>query len=358
MKDYFSLIPWTGTYIKPNGNVYPCESIAWNDDERYCVGNLLSSSLDEMWNHKVYRDIRLQVLETGTCILDNTLKNSCTYLQTRKNLINDIEFYRKNTGVDGSFDFDLKTLYMERSSICNLTCVYCNDISSTSWAKKLNRPAQKRIPDEVYWDRINPYLPTINEISISGGEPVLDPFNEELLDKLIGLDRHINVNMATNVTYDLDKKASFFQKLEKFDTKVMCSIDSHGELFEKIREGSDWNLVFNNLKRMKTMNFQLLYNMTVNVLNCFSLKDHHIFLMKNGLADVDSIRYITVDGPPHLCIRNLSESKKEELKISFLKYIIYLQNLEKIKGEKLSNWCNNKPTSEAIYQLIPNYLYK
>lgn len=357
MQEYFSLVPWTGIYLRTDGNAYPCESVAWEGDNDYCVGNIQTHSFEEMWNHEVYRKMRLQVLKTKKCSIDNELTNSCTYLQKRHLYNQDIDYYKLNTKEDGSFLFNLKKIDLERSNICNLACVYCNPVSSSSWAKKLKTEPQKRIPDEIYWERLNPVLPQLEEIAFAGGEPVLDVFNEQILDKLISLNRFINVNMSTNVTYDLQKRISMFQKLEKFQTRIFCSVDSWGKTFETIRENSNWDLVFNNLKQLKTMNFKLLYCITISVLNCFTLKEYHEFLLNNNLADVDSIRYQPVCHPAWLSIRNLSGNKKKQLKYYFLNYIMFLKKLENSKGSDLDIWCNNKPVSEALADLITKYLY-
>ena len=357
MQDYFSLVPWTGIYLRTDGNAYPCESVAWEGNNDYCVGNIKTHTFEEMWNHEVYRKMRLDVLRTKKCSIDNELTNSCTYLQKRHLYNQDIDYYKNNTAEDGFFRFNLKKIDLERSNICNLACVYCNPTSSSSWAKKLKSPSLARIPDELYWERLEPVLPQLEEIAFAGGEPVLDVFNEQILDKLISLKRFINVNMSTNVTYDLEKRISMFKKLELFQARVFCSVDSWGKTFETIRENSNWDLVFNNLKQLKTMNFQLLYCITISILNCFSLREYHEFLMKHNLADVDSIRYQPVCHPSWLSIRNLSDSKKKQLKYYFLMYIGFLRGLESKKGEDLNIWCNNKPVSEALTELLTKYLY-
>ena len=328
--DYFSLVPWTSIYIKPDGNAYPCESVGWKGDE-FCVGNIKNNTFEEMWNHRVYKEMRLKVINTKTCDVDDKLTIGCTYLQNRSLYNNDLNFYKENTSIDGTFNFNLKRILLERSNICNLTCVYCTPESSTSWASKLKTKSQVRISDDVYWSRLEHILPNLTEINISGGEPTLDPFNEELIDKLIEIKNFIDINLSTNLTYDINKKQTFFTKLTKFPTTIYCSVDATGDTFNTIREGSDWDLVFKNLKILSTFNFKIAFNTVISTLNCFNIKEFHEFLIANKLADIDTIRLVPLMSPEFLSIKSLSNTNKIKLVSYLLNYIIFLKTKEEEK---------------------------
>lgn len=362
MSSFFSLTPWTSMYIKPNGNVYPCESVGWFDHEDYCVGNIEFNTIPEMWNHPSYKKMRLDVLETNRCAVQNGesgLDIGCTYLQLRELYNLDIDFYKTQTSADGEFPFNLQTLYIERSNICNLTCLYCNPISSNSWAKLKNEPSIKRIPDDIYRDKLMPYLNGLKEINISGGEPILDPFSEKMLDYLLNYNPEVQINMTTNLTYDFDKKKSFFDKLDKFKRvpKIAYSIDSKEDLFETIRRNSSWPLVLQNMHKLKEYKFYKFFCIAVNVMNCFSLKAFHEFVMNEGLADIDTIRYQPVCWPEFLSIRSLSKEKKTKLRYYLMLYASFLKSKENHKAQ-LDMWCNGgKPLSTAIMNFVNAYLY-
>lgn len=363
MSSFFSLTPWTSMYIKPNGNVYPCESVGWFDHEDYCVGNIEFNTIEEMWNHSAYKKMRLDVLESNRCAVqdgESGLDIGCTYLQLRDLYNLDINFYKNQTSPTGDFPLNLQTLYIERSNICNLTCVYCNSISSNSWAKLNNEKSIKRIPDDIYKSKLMPYLNGLKEINISGGEPILDPFSEKILDYLLDHNPDVQINMTTNLTYDFDKKISFFEKLNKFKRtpKVACSVDSKGSLFEAIRRNSSWPLVLNNLHRLKEFNFYSFFCIAVSVLNCFSLKEFHEFILEEGLSNIDTIRYQPVCYPGYLSIRSLSETKKTKLKYYLMLYAGWLKSKEEAKGKELDVWCNGgKPLSVAVMDFAQSYLY-
>lgn len=362
MSSFFSLTPWTSMYIKPNGNVYPCESVGWLDNEDYCAGNIESNTIEEMWNHSSYKKMRLDVLETNHCAVQNGesgLEIGCTYMQLKELYNPDINFYKNNTSAQGEFPLNLETLSIERSNLCNLTCLYCNPMSSTSWAKLKNEPSIKRIPQEVYVEKLKPYFASLKEINISGGEPVIEPFSEKLLDYLLECNPDVQINMPTNLTYDLTKKKSFFDKLDKFKRppKVLYSIDSKEDLFEAIRRNSSWPLVLENMHVLKEYKFLKFFCITVNVLNCFSLKAFHEFLMSEGLADIDNVRYQPIDWPEFLSVRSLSKEKKIKLKYYLMLYASFLKNKENHKPQ-LDEWCNGgKPLSTAVMNIANSYLY-
>lgn len=363
MSDFFSLTPWTSMYIKPNGNMYPCESVAWLGHESYCVGNIQTHTIENSWNSDVYKKMRLEVLETNNCVVQNQqagLDIGCTYLQLRELYNTDINFYKNQTSSDGTFPLNLQTLYIEKSNICNLTCLYCNSTSSSSWAKLIGEPQKERILDDVYWSKLSPFLGKLKEINISGGEPLLDSFSERLLEYLLEYNPDIQVNMTTNLTYDFDKKISFFKKLESFKRKpkIACSVDSKEHLFETIRRGSSWSLVLSNLHKLKKYNVYSFFCIAVNILNCFSLKEFHEYLIEQKLATIDSIRYQPVCHPEYLSIQNLSAEKKLKLKYYLMIYASKLLKLEKELNNNLNVWCNgNKPLSSAILNLATQYLF-
>jgi sulfatase maturation enzyme AslB (radical SAM superfamily) len=364
MSKFFSLAPWTSMYIKPNGNVYPCESVGWLEHENFCAGNIEHNSIEEMLNHPAYRQMRLDVLNTNHCAIQDGqsgLEIGCTYLQLRELYNTDINYYREHTSATGEFNSSLQTLYIERSNICNLTCVYCNPLSSNSWAKLKNETSIKRISDEIYWPKIAPHLNNLKEINISGGEPVLDPFTEKMLDHLLIHNNQVQINMTTNLTYDMNKKASFFDKLNSFarKPKIACSIDSKENLFEAIRRNSSWPLVLENLNNLKKYgNIYTFFCIAVSALNCFSLRSFHEFLLKEELASIDTIRYQPVCSPEFLSIRSLSLSKKKSLMYYLLIYAEMLSKKEAQSTQPVDLWCNGgKPLSQAVRNLAEKYLY-
>jgi radical SAM protein with 4Fe4S-binding SPASM domain len=353
MDTEFCILPWVSLYIRADGNIYPCESVAWNGDD-YLLGNMEDCSLEQAWNHRVMCELRKKILQLGTCELSNVQKNSCMYLINHSLYA---EAYKNitKTHPDGAAEFTLQALFLERSNMCNLKCIYCCATSSSIWEKESDVRI-KKIPDEDYDIKLLPYLSKLKEIFLSGGEPVINPYNYKILTFLQEHNPNIQIGIATNLTYDISKYSKFFTALSKFtNTRVFCSIDDEGDRFENIRVNSKWSLVKKNLYALKQYNIKIYFNSVISILNAFYFKEFHKHLIHDSILDIDSIRYITLVGPESLCIQALSDNKKDELKSYLLQYYAFLRGKEKNKLN-IDTYPNYKKPSDAIKQVI-EFLY-
>ena len=349
----FCILPWVSLYIRAEGNIYPCESVAWKGDS-YLLGNIEDCSLEQAWNHRVMCELRKKVLQSGTCELSNIQKNSCMYLINHSLYA---EAYKNiaNTHPDGTAEFTLQALFLERSNMCNLRCIYCCATSSSIWEKESDVKI-KKISDADYDKKLLPYLNKLKEIFLSGGEPVINPYNYKILTYLQEYNPSVQIGIATNLTYDINKYSKFFTALSTFvNTRVFCSIDDEGDRFENIRVNSKWSLVKKNLHILKQYNLKIYLNSVISILNAFYLKEFHKNLILDNILDVDSIRYITLSGPESLCIQALSDNKKDELRSCLLQYYAFLRGKEKNK-QNIDVYANYKKPSDAIKQVI-EFLY-
>ena len=132
---------------------------------------------------------------------------------------------------------------------CNLSCNYCDEKSSSRWS------AMKAIPlrsgARPYFESVIEYIQQhrehLKEVALVGGEPLLLPENDRLLDVI---PEHCVVTLITNLSCNLDSNP-IFQKLSKRD-KVGWSIsfDNIAERFEYVRFGAKWATFENNLDRV------------------------------------------------------------------------------------------------------------
>jgi len=344
------ILPWLSLFIRNDGNIYPCEILAWRSND-YLLGNLETTTLEEAFNHPAIKKLRKTVLFTGTCELSNFHKNSCMYLINHE-LYSDIyDKMYSDTREDGYFEFNLQALFLKLSNLCNLKCVYCNEHSSSVWEKFKNKNIKKIDPD-VYLSKLYPHLNNLKELFFSGGEPILYSYNKTILDYLKQNNKNIQIGIATNLTYNFEKYKSFFDILSEFsNSKVFCSIDVDQEQFEFIRENSDWNLVKYNLGKIKNYkNINVYLNSVISTLSSFYIMDFHKRMILDGLLEWDSIRYICLDSHEHLNIQNMNFSKKKELENYLLLYCDFLKEYE--KSNQVRTYINNKFPSEAILKII------
>lgn len=349
------ILPFVGLYIRADGNIYPCETVAWQSD-LYCLGNLESCTLEEAWNAPAMKRLRLKVLNTGTCELATKQKNSCTYLLNHDLYKDSYNTFKEKIKDDGSYPFELQTLFLARSNLCNLKCIYCCEKSSTVWENETGI-ITKKISDEIYDEKLSPYLVNLKELFLSGGEPVLHPYNFKILKFLKKANPNLQLGMATNLTYNFEKYKEFFELFSSFNnSKIYCSVDLGGEQFEAIRINSKWSTVEANLIELKKLNVRLYLNSVITILNVPYIKKFHKDMIDKNILDVDSIRYLTLKGPECLNIQNLPEDKKREYNVFLISYIAFLRFLE-IKKINVDTYPNNKLPSTAI-ELIKKYMYE
>jgi len=347
------ILPFVGLYIRADGNIYPCETVAWENDNYY-LGNLETHTLEEAWNALPMRKLRQKILRTGTCELSTPQKNSCMYLINYKLYEDTYKEFMSKVKEDGTYPFNLQVLFLERSNLCNLKCVYCCETSSSIWEKEKGVTV-KKVPEELYDSKLSPYLVKLRELFLSGGEPVIHPYNYKILRFLKKANPNLRLGMATNLTYSFEKYREFFDLYSSFkESKVFCSVDLGGKQFEAIRVNSKWDIVLANLKELKKLNLKIYFNSVISILNIPYIKQFHQEMINEKIIDIDSIRYLTLKGPECMDLRHLTEDKKREYKIYILSYYAFLKAQE-LKKENIDLYPTNKLPSETI-DLIYNFL--
>ena len=106
--------------------------------------------------------------------------------------------------VDLNKEFELKTLDIRWSTICNFSCIYCNEDWSSTWAKKKNLPIVSdnlTISNDIL-NYIEKNSNTIDSIMVAGGEPLLQMQNERLFDILPS---DTKIMLISNLGIDLKK---------------------------------------------------------------------------------------------------------------------------------------------------------
>lgn len=87
--------------------------------------------------------------------------------------------------------------YFVRFKGCGLTCAYCD----TSWANEKDAPFEEMTAQQIYEDI---KLSGITNVTLTGGEPLMQDGIKELIDILLA-DGRLNVEIETNGSISLDK---------------------------------------------------------------------------------------------------------------------------------------------------------
>jgi sulfatase maturation enzyme AslB (radical SAM superfamily) len=132
------------------------------------------------------------------------------------------------------------------NTTCNLSCNYCGESCSSKWAgiKGISFKSGTRPYYDQVCDFIEQHREHIHEVALVGGEPLLLPENERLLDVI---PESAIVTLITNASVDLDKNKIFNKLTQRQRVGWSISFDNIGERFEYVRHGADWKVLQHNL---------------------------------------------------------------------------------------------------------------
>ena len=183
---------------------------------------------------------------------------------------------------DHNTDVNLKTLEIAFDRTCNFACTYCNPAFSSTWANNIKRqgPYTGMVTDgrnhfthahdsaEPYKkDESNPYVEafykwwetdlhkSLDELRITGGEPMMSPNLWRLLDWIETQGDKMNPHMRIAINSNLGAKQSiidrFKKKLKGFKNfHLYTSMEATFGQAEYIRDGLDYGEWFSNFLHM------------------------------------------------------------------------------------------------------------
>lgn len=161
------------------------------------------------------------------------------------------------------------TIMLELSAHCNIHCTICPreyDYGHQMDKGYMDMVHAKRIIDQTW-----PYL---DSIGLTGmGETFLYPHLEEVVQYIRDKNRGIVISVSTNAYAPKTEELALRLK-NKIDT-VQVSIDGTGEVYNRIRKGSEFGKFSSNLARLseifKGSKTDLMLNMVVTKENYFQM---------------------------------------------------------------------------------------
>jgi sulfatase maturation enzyme AslB (radical SAM superfamily) len=299
----FCPMPWTGLMYNFDGNIKNC--IRSSDP----IGNLQDHTIHEILANDIDVKSNMQAGQKfSRC-------NPCYELEQEKNnlnIISDRVFYLKelrtvDRDLYDTTNFDLYTIDVRWSNLCNLACVYCNSDFSSKWASelgvKITTPREQQLID--FKNYIFDNVSQLKHVYLAGGEPLLMKENLELLTLL--KDKNPNVNLRVNTN------------LSKVDTKIfdlICefknvhwtiSVEAMEDEYEYIRYGSRWKDFLENLQIIKYLDHKISFNMLHFLLNYKSIFECVDFLKGLGFHN-NSFIIGPLLTPEYLNIRHLPDN--------------------------------------------------
>jgi radical SAM protein with 4Fe4S-binding SPASM domain len=242
MSNFYCAAPWRGLHINPRGDVKTC--CAGNPN---MLGNLNSQSIQQVLNSDLMTEIR-------TSLAQGKAHDYCSNCVRAERFGADSERAWHNN-VNPDFDYSTAgdqyhypvIVDVRWNTTCNFSCNYCDSSASSKWAQLKQIPF--RSGTRPYYEQVCDFLEQhhdhIHEVALVGGEPLLLPENERLLDVIP--DTAI-VTLITNLNVDLQNNQIFRKLAQRQQVGWSMSFDNIGDRFEYVRYGGDWVMLQENLK--------------------------------------------------------------------------------------------------------------
>jgi hypothetical protein len=356
----FCTIPWSSIEINNLGYFRVCcvsnsvddnQGIGKNKDGQWM--HVLKDDILDSLNSDLHKSIRNAQLKNEyhsnckTCQLRDQVSDEEKMSRGRR-LFHSIELNNLTGNKFPSWDDVQKdqdlwkkgpvSLDLKLGNLCNLMCAHCDPINSSQWVdlwadaySEIDNGASQKVGDlprinfskksngrfeikETQWvqdirwhEQFKKISRQLVHIYVTGGEPMLVPWHDEMLDYLIveGLSQRIVLEYDSNFTAINDL---LIQKFKNFKSVIMrVSIDGIEDTYEWIRWPGKWQKVQQNILQNKSM----IKEVTGCLMpyNAWNLIDSEKWVILNNLKS--TWRFIMT--PSHLNLRVFPKEMKKEL---------------------------------------------
>ena len=317
-KEYKCAALYTQANIRSNNVVYPCcrfkKPIGVTDGN---LKNILNSKMYVEARKKFEKDKGL--IECSRCLHEEKIG-----IRSYRQYFNE-KYSTKET--------KLIHLVVNLNNICNLICESCNSEFSSSWGYK-----EKLLKHEIYkFADIKSIPDSVEVIEFQGGEPLMTNQHRTLLE-MHPSPSICNLLYFTNSTFSLsDKDHKIFKKFKNIEFHL--SIDGYAEINNKVRIGSNWNMVEKN-----AIEIGKSYNCVVETVfhknTALHLKSLENWIKQNNFK----WRIHPVTRPRHLDVTHTLCSNENDKK----KLLSVIDSLDYHKKDELYNHCSSKYQAEWI----------
>ncbi len=301
--DKFCYAPFTSLYFGHEGKVVAC-----CENREHLLGIYPQQSIAQIWNGEPARQLRQYITEQNLwhgckgCDFDLRSGN----LEGVHARIFDAPRQRqRNEAYPALLEFEIE-------NTCNLECVMCTGIFSSSIRK--NREHLPPIPSSYnaeFVQQLEEFIPHLSQASFFGGEPFLVELYYSIWERMAELNPGMDIWVTTNCTILNNRVKSLLDRL-KFN--LTLSIDSiEKETYEKIRVNAVFERVMENLEYFLQYTRTKQTDFTVNTcpmpVNWKELP--HIIEWGNKKSVL--VNVIPVRNPEKSSLRSLSSEKLKEI---------------------------------------------
>lgn len=366
----FCALPWAHQYVNMDGKIKACCIYQTH------LGDLKENSLEEIWNSEYTKKLRLRMLKGEKSV-------GCKMCSSRSDInipnmaddSNNWLFYVNEHDKPNTFKHDVRKLvastdetghvaehklyYMDTrfNNLCNLSCRPCNSEFSTSWiadSKKMKElrgiPLQSGKDTFTFsgkyetdaFEQIKPHLAYVAQIYFAGGEPMMQEDHYNILKELVRLGRKdVRLRYNTNLSRLKLGDNDVVELWKNFDTVVIsASLDASYEKAEYWRHGTKWDLVVDNIQRIKEQvpHVDTFIMCSVGWPNSFNALELHKEWVKKGYIGISNFEVNFIDGPSFYSLRSLPGWKKDKVKEQFLTHMDWIRSYPEHNDRVLDNF--------------------
>lgn len=298
----FCPAPWTSLNIDQTGRVSCC---MWAEQ---AIGNIKQTTIQEILRGPLLADIK-QAMSQGqwhkNCVQCQENERVTGASARTQRMLDQISRQQIDQDIDW---FEPQHLVINWSNLCNLTCTYCNDHTSTAWQAIKGIPIHhERNEHQDLIELAKQHGASVQGLLLGGGEPLLQ---KGLVEFLQCLDRNrVRVLVTTNLSVDL-RTNPVYQELKNW-TQVEWQIsfdNADPAKFEYVRAGASWEVFVNNIRLMQADQQYIKAHPAYSLYCAYDLVDYYKFCVDNQL----SLFWCQLTHPWDLDVRRLNRPLREQ----------------------------------------------
>ena len=223
---------------------------------KHVLGVWPQKTIKEIWLSKEITELRGYIEENnlgGGCIECGKMIEVGNYAGVRAGFFDEFAvspLQKKLTAVAHSFTKGIvypKVMEFELTNECNLECIMCNGMFSSSIRKNREKlPAIISPYDDRFVDQLDEFIPHLTDAKFLGGEPFMIEIYLKIWERIAALNPSIRIHITTNGTF---LNARIKKLLEGLRAGIILSIDSVvPDTYRAIRIGGNFDKVMENLE--------------------------------------------------------------------------------------------------------------
>jgi radical SAM protein with 4Fe4S-binding SPASM domain len=292
--------PYISIVLEPNGKMVPC---CKNSNINYKTDNgsdtIDKESIKNFW----YSESRVKFLND----LEKGIRHkSCSSCWQEEDSGKTSYRQRCNMWWEGlakDVNQSPSVLYIASGNTCNLKCRICDIDRSSKFLeeeKNISLIGNLRVrfnkdiktgkqsykdDNDYFWADILEFLPNIEYITFSGGEPLFVKNNQKLIEILVekGYSKNISISYCTNGTIYLEKTMRLLKDFKSVN--INFSIDGINDRFRYLRHPGnfrEWEQITERIK-LENPKWLLFSIISISTFNIWYLAETYEYCMDRGL---------------------------------------------------------------------------